>query len=146
MIDLFWDEGAGFFYDTGSDHESLVMRPRDIFDNAQPCGGSVASDVLLRLALITGNQEYSAKAAKPLRALSDVMGQAPAGTGHWLAALDFYVSAPKEIAVVGHRTRSRYASSSWTPSSPVTCQTRSLSALPARKMATRPSRCSKIEA
>ncbi len=104
MIDLFWDEGAGFFYDTGSDHESLVMRPRDIFDNAQPCGGSVASDVLLRLALITGNQDYSAKAAKPLRALSDVMGQAPAGTGHWLAALDFYVSAPKEIAVVGPRT------------------------------------------
>ena len=104
MIDLFWDEGSGFFYDTGSDHESLVMRPRDIFDNAQPCGGSVASDVLLRLALITGNQDYSAKAAKPLRALSDVMGQAPAGTGHWLAALDFYVSTPKEIAVVGPRT------------------------------------------
>ncbi len=103
MIDLFWDEGAGFFYDTGSDHESLVMRPRDIFDNAQPCGGSVASDVLLRLALITGNQEYASKAAKPLRALSDVMGKAPAGTGHWLAALDFYVSAPKEIAVVGPR-------------------------------------------
>ena len=77
------------------------MRPRDIFDNAQPCGGSVAADVLLRLALITGNQEYSAKAAKPLRALSDVMGQAPAGTGHWLAALDFYVSSPKEIAVIG---------------------------------------------
>ena len=104
MIDLFWDESAGFFYDTGADHESLVMRPRDIFDNAQPCGGSVASDVLLRLALITGNQDYSAKAAKPLRALSDVMGQAPAGTGHWLAALDFYVSTPKEIAVVGPRT------------------------------------------
>ncbi len=104
MIDLFWDEGSGFFYDTGSDHESLVMRPRDIFDNAQPCGGSVASDVLMRLALITGNQDYSAKAAKPLRALSDVMGQAPAGTGHWLAALDFYVSTPKEIAVVGPRT------------------------------------------
>ena len=104
MIDLFWDESAGFFYDTGSDHESLVMRPRDIFDNAQPCGGSVASDVLLRLALITGNQDYSAKAAKPLRVLSDVMGQAPAGTGHWLAALDFYVSTPKEIAVVGPRT------------------------------------------
>ncbi len=104
MIDLFWDDGAGFFYDTGSDHESLVMRPRDIFDNAQPCGGSVASDVLLRLALVTGNQDYSAKAAKPLRALSDVMGQAPAGTGHWLATLDFYVSAPKEIAVVGPRS------------------------------------------
>ena len=101
MVALFWDEGTGFFYDTGSDHESLVMRPRDIFDNAQPCGGSVASDVLLRLAVITGNQDYSVKAAKPMRALNNLMGQAPAGTGHWLATLDFYVSTPKEIAIVG---------------------------------------------
>jgi uncharacterized protein YyaL (SSP411 family) len=28
MIELFWDEGIGGFYDTGSDHETLVVRPR----------------------------------------------------------------------------------------------------------------------
>ena len=104
MVELFWDEDAGYFYDTGSDHESLVVRPRDVFDNAQPCGGSVASDLLLRLAVITGNQEYSIKAAKPMRALNELMSRAPAGTGHWLAALDFYVSTPKEIGIVGPRT------------------------------------------
>ena len=103
MIELFWDEGAGVFYDTGSDHESLVVRPRDMFDNAQPCGGSVASDVLLRLGLITGNQDYPLKGATPLRSLHELMPKAPAGTGHWLAALDFYVSVPKEIAIVGPR-------------------------------------------
>ena len=103
MVELFWDEGAGFFYDTGSDHEPLLVRPRDVFDNAQPCGGSVASDLLLRLAVITGNQEYSIKGAKPVRALNELMNKAPAGTGHWLATLDFYVSVPKEIAIVGPR-------------------------------------------
>jgi uncharacterized protein YyaL (SSP411 family) len=103
MVELFWDETVQGFYDTGSDHESLVVRPRDVFDNAQPCGGSVATDVLLRLAIITGNTEYTAKAAAPLRALRDLMGRAPAGTGHWLGALDFYVSIPKEIAVIGPR-------------------------------------------
>ena len=103
MVELFWDEGAGFFYDTGSDHESLLVRPRDVFDNAQPCGGSVASDLLLRLAVITGNQEYSIKGAKPIRSLNQLMTRAPAGTGHWLAALDFYVSIPKEIVIVGPR-------------------------------------------
>ena len=103
MIELFWDEAAGYFYDTGSDHESLVIRPRDVFDNAQPCGGSVASDLLLRLAVITGNQEYAIMGAKPIRALSELMSKAPGGTGHWLAALDFYVSIPKEIAIVGPR-------------------------------------------
>ena len=103
MIALFWDEGAGGFYDTGSDHESLVVRPRDIFDNAQPCGGSVASEVLLHLALITGNQDYSTKGVTPLRSMHELMAKAPAGTGHWLAALDFYVSSTKEIAIVGPR-------------------------------------------
>jgi hypothetical protein len=103
MIELFWDDGVGGFYDTGKDHETLVLRPRDVFDNAQPCGGSVASEVLLKLAVITGNDDYAAKATAPLRSLYQLMARAPGGTGHWLAALDFYVSVPKEIAIIGPR-------------------------------------------
>ena len=101
MNELFWDEDVGGFYDTGSEHEVLVTRPRDVFDNAQPCGGSVASDVLLRLAIITGNEDYNLKGAKPLRALSRVMSQAPGGAAYWLGVLDFYISLPKEIAIFG---------------------------------------------
>ena len=107
MLRLFWDEELGGFYDTGIDHESLVVRPRDIFDNAQPCGGSVATEVLLRLAIITGKEEYQAKAAQPLRAIHQLMARAPGGTGQWLAALDFYLSLPKEIVIAGPRTDSR---------------------------------------
>ena len=103
MIELFWEEGIEGFYDTGSDHETLVVRPRDVFDNAQPCGGSVASDVLLKLADFTGNEDYSAKAAAPLRSLHEVMGRSPGGVGHWLSALDFYISPTKEIAIIGPR-------------------------------------------
>ena len=101
MIELFWDDASAGFYDTGHDHESLVVRPRDIFDNAQPCGGSVASEVLLRLAVITGKDEYAIKGAMPLRSLHQLMGRSPGGVAHWLAVLDFYVSVPKEIAIVG---------------------------------------------
>ena len=101
MISQFWDEPAGCFYDTGRGHEELVVRPRDVFDNAQPCGGSVASDVLLRLSVVTGNEDYASKAVPPLRSLAELMGRAPAGTGRWLAALDFYLSTPKEVAVIG---------------------------------------------
>ena len=38
-----------------------------------------------------------------MRSLRELMERAPAGTGHWLSALDFYVSTPKEIAIVGPR-------------------------------------------
>ena len=101
MISQFWDEPQGCFYDTGRSHEELVVRPRDVFDNAQPCGGSVASDLLLRLSVVTGNEDYAAKAVSPLRSLAELMGRAPAGTGRWIAALDFYLSTPKEVAVIG---------------------------------------------
>ena len=101
LVDLFWDDAVGGFYDTGKDHEELVIRPRDVFDNAQPCGGSVACDVLLRLGVITGNDEFSSKGATPLRAMQQLLGRAPAATGHWLGALDFYVSLPREIVIVG---------------------------------------------
>ena len=101
MISLFWDEGGACFYDTGTEHEELVVRPRDVFDNAQPCGGSVASDMLLRLSVVTGNEDFAAKAVSPLRSLAELMGRAPGGTGRWLAAMDFYLSTPKEVAIIG---------------------------------------------
>ena len=103
MIELFWDETIGGFYDTGSDHERLVVRPRDVFDHAQPCGGSVATEALLRLAVFTGNNEYAAKGVAPLRSLRENLARAPASSGVWLGALDFYVSKTREVAVVGPR-------------------------------------------
>ena len=103
MIDLFWDDEVGGFYDTSAEHDRLVVRPRDVLDNAQPCGGSVATEVLLKLAIITGSEDYRIKATIPLATLTELMARAPAGTGHWLAALDFYVSSPKEVVIIGPR-------------------------------------------
>jgi uncharacterized protein YyaL (SSP411 family) len=36
MIDQFWDGENGGFYFTGKDHESLITRSKDFFDNATP--------------------------------------------------------------------------------------------------------------
>ena len=62
MLDLFWDPEAQGFFDTGRDHEALVVRPRSLFDSAVPCGSSVAADVLLRLAVLTGDADLERRA------------------------------------------------------------------------------------
>ncbi|HEY8489846.1 MAG TPA: thioredoxin domain-containing protein, partial [Dehalococcoidia bacterium] len=101
MIDLFWSGSEEIFYDTGRDQERLLVRPRDIFDNATPCGSSAAAMALLRLARLTGEERYVPYAEQSLRSVRDFLAQIPSGFAYWLAALDFYLSPPKELVLVG---------------------------------------------
>jgi uncharacterized protein len=101
-ITLFADDQNGGFYDTGSDHEALVSRPKDIMDNAIPAGNSVAADVLLRLAAFTGEEQYRQRADDYLQPIADLMVQQPQAFGHALCALDFALSPVKEFAIIGN--------------------------------------------
>ena len=103
MTELFWDTASGQFFDTGHDHEQLVVRPKDMTDNAIPCGSSMAVYALLRLSVITGDGDMERKASEALRAVRQLMMTFPTAAGHWLGALDFYLSRPKEIVIVGAR-------------------------------------------
>ena len=100
-IALFADEQNGGFFDTGSDAEALVSRPKDIMDNATPAGNSVAADVLLRVSAFTGEETYRRRADDYLQPVADVMVQHPQAFGHALCALDFAISPVKEFAVIG---------------------------------------------
>lgn len=101
MIAEFWDTAdAGFFY-TGQSHEELIVRTKDYFDNATPAGNSVAADVLLRLAALTGREDYQQKAAALFLSLRASVARYPSAFGYLLGALDFYLSVPLEIAVIG---------------------------------------------
>ena len=101
MIEEFWDrEGGGFFF-TGESHESLIVRSKDYYDNATPSGNSVAAAVLLRLAILTNNERYREIAQAVLGLIADSTRRYPSGFGYALSAMDFLVSSPKEIALVG---------------------------------------------
>jgi uncharacterized protein len=102
LLRLFRDEVNGGFFLTGSDAEDLVVRPKDLYDNAVPSGNSAAASVLLRLARFTGEASYEEAALSALRLVLDGMRRAPTGFGHALCALDFAVGPVKEVAIVGH--------------------------------------------
>jgi uncharacterized protein YyaL (SSP411 family) len=101
MIREFWDEEEGGFFFTGDSHEQLIVRTKDFFDNATPSGNSLAAEVLLRLGLLTTNQDYQRRAATILRLTANGMLRYPSGFGRVLCALDFYLDTPKEIALIG---------------------------------------------
>jgi hypothetical protein len=93
---------AGGFFDTSDDHEALVTRPKDLQDNAAPSGNAMAATVLLKLGAFIGEDSYLTLAELMLGLLQPAMIQAPTAFAQWLCALDFALSRPREIAIVGN--------------------------------------------
>ncbi len=101
MIKEFWDNADGGFYFTSSDHETLIRRPKEFYDNATPSGNSVAACALLRLWKFTGEERWVQHSLPILERMALPMSRYPSAFSNLLCALDFYLSRPKEIAVIG---------------------------------------------
>ena len=99
-LSLFWDADKEVFFDTGTDQEALVVRPRNLFDNAVPSGSSVAIEWLLHLGVFFGEPRYETMALKALRPMADLMRRYPTGFARYLSALDFHLGPATEIALV----------------------------------------------
>jgi uncharacterized protein YyaL (SSP411 family) len=100
-VELFADDEQGGFFLTPADGEALVARQKDLDDNPTPSGNSMLAFVLLRLARIWGDDELERRAVGVLRLVRDVIPRAPSAFGWSLCALDLYLSAPRELAIIG---------------------------------------------
>jgi uncharacterized protein YyaL (SSP411 family) len=103
MITEFWDEENGGFFFTSNDHEELIVRNKDFYDNATPSGNSAAADVLLRLSKFYGEEKYERFASTVLRLAAAQLKRYPQGFGRTLAAMEFLNTRVKEIVVLGER-------------------------------------------
>jgi uncharacterized protein len=103
MIEEFWDESTGMLYDTGRRHQALFVRPRSTQDGATPSGSSAAALALMKVSRLTGNERLEQIATELLKAMQAKMSRYPLGFGNWLCALDFHLSPPKEVVIVGAR-------------------------------------------
>ncbi|MDX1379322.1 MAG: hypothetical protein R3307_10770, partial [Anaerolineales bacterium] len=99
MIELFEDSNGGFF-DTPQNGESLLLRPKDVQDNAVPSGNALACESLLKLAEFTGEGKYRDIAEKSLSLVANMAVQYPTAFGRWLSAADMALGNVKQVAVV----------------------------------------------
>ncbi len=100
MIQRFSDPAGGFF-DTPVDGQSLLVRPKDIQDNATPSGNALACEALLKLAAFTDKGEYRDRAEQSLWLVSDYALKYPTGFARWLSAVDFAHGPVKQVAILG---------------------------------------------
>jgi len=101
MLGHFSAEDGGFF-DTSDDHEALIVRPRNLQDNAIPSGNSMMAKQLIRLSAYTGDARYDEAARQIMRILAPVMQQYPQAFGEALNAADMLISGVSEVAIVGN--------------------------------------------
>jgi uncharacterized protein YyaL (SSP411 family) len=64
------DADTGTYYLTAADAEGLVIRPANTADEATPNHNAVAAQNLVRLALLTGDDEWRAKADRLIAAIA----------------------------------------------------------------------------
>ncbi len=99
-LELFVDDDGSVF-DTGSDAERLVRRPRDPSDNAAPSGTSALAAALLAYSALTGSMDHRAAAERALRIVTGAGTAQPRFFGWALAAAEALIDGPVQIALVG---------------------------------------------
>ena len=90
MLAHFSDPLGGFF-DTADNHPSLLIRPKEIQDNATPSGNALAISALLHLAAYTEKADWRTLAEESLGAMQETMLRYPTAFSCWLSTLDFAV-------------------------------------------------------
>jgi uncharacterized protein YyaL (SSP411 family) len=101
MLDQFWDPSQGGLYTTAEDAEGLIVRQKDLFDNATPSANSMAADGLLRLAALTGEQRYRNHADRILQLLGTVATQYLGAASNAVLAMETRARGLVELAIVG---------------------------------------------
>ena len=96
----FRDETSGLLFDTPDDGEALVVRPREVMDNAVPSGNSLAAELFVRVGRLLGRPEREEAARELVRARAGGLVQMPTGFGRLLTVARILTRAPVEIALV----------------------------------------------
>jgi uncharacterized protein YyaL (SSP411 family) len=104
-IALFEDSENGAFFSTAAvdGERELVLRLKDDYDGAEPSGNSVMAMLLLRLARMTGRDDFRRAADRTLQVFASRLQSAAAAIPQMMAAYSFAIAQPMEIVLAGSR-------------------------------------------
>ena len=97
----FWSPAEHVFHDAPADGEVLLVRPRDIMDNATPSGNSLAVELLVRLGALTGAAGHGEIAEAVFARERGTMERYPSAVGRLLSAAVAHATPRLEVTLVG---------------------------------------------
>ncbi|MFZ4525970.1 MAG: thioredoxin domain-containing protein [Chlorobium sp.] len=85
---LFYDNMQGGYFSTAFDDNTVPMRLKESYDGAEPSANSVSVLNLLRLAEITGNEEFARQAEESMACFAAILVESPQALPQLLVALN----------------------------------------------------------
>jgi hypothetical protein len=112
MIAKFYDSENGGFWQSVGGAKDLILRVKDDYDGAEPSGNSVATLALLKLAAITGREDFKRSAEATLRLFAHRLQNFPQAMPFMLHALDFQLEEPRRVVIAGDPPALRFGAAS----------------------------------
>jgi uncharacterized protein YyaL (SSP411 family) len=101
LLARFEDRARGGFFFTSDDHETLLLRPKPVHDNATPAGNGVAAQALIVLGHWLSEPRYIDAAERTVRAFAGELRERPAGCSSLLIALESCLEPPTILLLRG---------------------------------------------
>lgn len=98
VVTHFHDEAGGFFF-TADDHESLIVRTKDLQDSSVPSGNSMAALALLRLGRLCGKNEWVELSESTMQSAASLIERAPLAAGQMLVAIHFALQPNRQLVL-----------------------------------------------
>jgi len=105
LLAHFADAGAGGFFFTSDDHETLIYRSKSFADDATPAGNGVAASVFQRMGHLLAEPRYLQAAERTLRAGWLGIEKYPHAHTTLLNALDELLNPPQTIVLRGDESQ-----------------------------------------
>ncbi|HEX6314679.1 MAG TPA: thioredoxin domain-containing protein [Gemmatimonadaceae bacterium] len=100
-IEFFHDTATDTWYDTAADHERLVVRPREVTDNATPSGTSLVAELLFIWSELDDRTEWRAMAERIVAQVGGAIARYPQALGHLAGVADSLVHGGVQVAFAG---------------------------------------------
>jgi len=101
LLDHFFDVDNGGLFTTADDAEELIVRQKDLLDNATPSANSLGALALYRLAALTGEQRFANHADRIMQLLATLIPRAPGAVSLALAVADLRNTGITEVVIPG---------------------------------------------
>lgn len=107
LLEGYWDRDRGGLFSAHHDATDLVVRQKDLVDNATPSANGLAAGALTRLAALTGDERYR-RCGEVLTGLCWRVGaDTPLAVTSGLDALALMASGPLEVVIPGREPQAQ---------------------------------------